>query len=144
MRVDSLRGLNLVAGAAVVALLVAPARAQEPPRSDDGVEVRLMPPERLRVGDRTEVIVEGRVRPAGRAPLMLTPASEGQALEVVRGRMLRADAVDPAAEVLRFRVPVVARAVGTSVLRVRVRAYTCRARCRLVESTESAILRVDR
>lgn len=141
MRVDSLRGL--IAGLAAVATVAASARAQDEP-APDGVAVRLVPPEHVHEGDRTEVMVEVRVRPAGRAPLLLTPTSEGQAVEVVRGRLLRADAVDPAAEVLRFRLPIVARAVGTSVLRVRVRAYTCRARCRLVEATEAATLRVER
>ena len=62
-------------------------------------------------------------------PLLLTASAEGVAVDVVRGRMMRGDAEDPAGSPLVFRVPLVARAAGTSVLRVRVDGYVCRPGC---------------
>ena len=94
----------------------------------------------LRAGDRAEVIA--RVRGAGSHPLLLTPRSEGTAIEVVRGRLLRAEAIDPSAEVLEFRVPIIAHLAGTSVLRVSADGYVCEARCRLVRAEASRVVTV--
>ncbi len=79
---------------------------------------------------------------AGPHPLLVTPSSEGTALEVVRGRLLRAEAQDPRAEVLEFQVPVVARGPGTAVVRVRAAGYACEARCRPVHAEASLIVHV--
>ena len=58
-------------------------------------------------------------------PLLLTPASEGDAVRVVRGRLMRADAQPTPNGELRFEVPVVVRSAGTAVLRVDVLTYHC-------------------
>ncbi|HBQ16337.1 MAG TPA: hypothetical protein DEF51_36150, partial [Myxococcales bacterium] len=92
------------------------------------LDVSLSDPGALTVGDRAEIVA--RVSGAGAHPVMLTPSAEGTALEVVRGRLLRADARDPDASELELRIPIVARSAGTSVLRVRVAGYACEARCR--------------
>ena len=120
--------------------LAVPAHAQEARAEDAGLRVEIEPPTDLHQGDRAEAVV--RVYGAGEHPLLLTPRSEGMAVEVVRGRLLRADARDPSATVLELRVPLVARAVGTAVLRVHAAGYACEARCRLVEVEASAPVRV--
>jgi len=129
----------------VLALVLAPAAHAQAP----ALEVRLTPPAALHVGDRAEVLADVTITPAGDAPLIITPASEGAAVEVVRGRLLRADAEDPSATPLRFHVPIVARAAGAAVLRVHALGYACpapsprvRPRCRPLESTASLVLRV--
>lgn len=119
--------------ALLVFALAAPAAAQE-------ISIELAAPADLREGDRAQITA--RVRGAGTHPLLLTPASEGTALEVVRGRLLRADAIDPRAEVLEFRIPIVANAPGTAVVRVSAAGYTCAARCRLVRADASLAVRV--
>jgi len=121
----------------VVALLAAPALAQE----SESVRVTLSPPARLVAQSAAEVIAEVEV-PAGGRPVLLTPTSEGTAVEVVRGRLLRADADEVRPNVLRFRIPIVAHAPGTAVLRVRVLAYACDRRCRAVEGDSVVVLRV--
>lgn len=135
MRERAVRGLIVLAAACAVVAGVA--RARETP-----LEVRLAPPERIAVGDRARVVVDVRVRPDGGHPVMVTPRSEGAAVEVVRGRLLRADA-SASDGALRFEVPIVARGAGTSVLRVRVLAYVCERACRAVETEASAVLRVE-
>jgi hypothetical protein len=113
-------------------------------------ELTLVPPETLAIGDRADLIATVRV-PAGdrsrSSPLLLTPVSEGSAVEVVRGRLLRADADrDPDAERLRFRIPLVARTAGTAVLRVHARSFVCprspNADCHAVTTERSAVVRV--
>jgi hypothetical protein len=73
---------------------------------------------------------------------LLTPRSEGTAVEVVRGRLMRADARQPDAEELEFRIPIVAREAGTAILRVRASGYLCEARCRAVDAQASLIVSV--
>ena len=74
-----------------LALALAPARAHAQEGGGPiAIELRAPP---LHAGDRAELIA--RVRGAGVHPLLLTPRSEGTAIEVVRGRLLRAEAVDP-------------------------------------------------
>lgn len=131
MRDRALRGL--IAAALGVA---ATAAAQE-------ATVTLEPPERLVEGDTATVVAIVTVGPD--VPVMLTPASEGTAVEVVRGRLLREDADDPTAATLRFRVPVVARGPGTAVLRVRVRSFSCPDRsCEPTSAESSVVVRVLR
>jgi hypothetical protein len=129
--------IGVVALSAAVAM---PALGQEAPR----VDLTMHPPESLTVDDRASVIVEVHVLPEGHRPVLLTPTSEGSAVEVVRGRLLRADAEDPEAAVLRFSIPIVARTPGTSVLRVHVSGWACEQRCRPVESDAEVVLRVAR
>lgn len=82
--------------------------------------------------------------PAGSAdwPLTLTPRVEGTALELVRGRFLRADAKVVDTTHLRFDVPVVARAQGTAILRVELMTYACDPECRAVTVQDSRVIRV--
>ncbi|MFW6052033.1 MAG: hypothetical protein ACODAU_12725 [Myxococcota bacterium] len=106
------------------------------------LRVEIQPPERLVEGDRAHVVARVFQEPPNDRPLLLTPSSEGTAVEVVRGRLLRADAEDPEAHPLVFRVPVVARSPGTAVLRVRVLAYVCDPLCREARAEQSATVRV--
>ena len=107
------------------------------------IEVALEPPSPLTVGDRAEVIARVRTSERAGAPLLVTPSSEGSAIEVVRGRLMRADAEDPRAGELRFRVPIVARAAGTAVVRVRVDGFACEAgRCEPLSLESSVALEV--
>ena len=145
MRHDLLR--RLIARCALLGvvstLLALPARAQDPPVAARGVSMTLSAPERLVAGTTATVVAEVRV-PPGDAPLLLTPTTEGTAVEVVRGRLLRADAERTDAGTLRFRIPIMAKAAGTSVLRVRVLTYACARRCRAEEADAFIVLRVDR
>lgn len=127
-----MRGLSLLLFA--VWSLPATGSAQDPP-----ITVSLRTPE-MTAGDRAVVTLT--VRGAGPHPLLVTPRSEGTALEVVRGRMLRAEAVDPSAEVLEFRIPVVARVAGAAVLRVRVDGYACEVRCRRVQAEAAQVVNI--
>jgi hypothetical protein len=122
---------------AVLVLALGPAGAE----AQDGgpIAIELVAPP-LHAGDRAELIA--RVRGAGAHPLLVTPRSEGTAIEVVRGRLLRAEAVDPSADPLEFRVPVIAQLAGTAVVRVSVRGYACEARCRLVRAEASEVVTV--
>jgi hypothetical protein len=142
MRNGPVRRLTVVS--AITGLLglvvLANAAGQDAPR----VELTIEPPESLTVDDRKSVIVNVRVVPEGHRPVLLTPTSEGSAVEVVRGRLLRADAEDPRAAVLRFSIPIVARTPGTSVLRVHVSGWACEERCRPVDADAEVVLRVGR
>jgi hypothetical protein len=111
---------------------------------DAPVRVELAPERFLRAGSHAaiEVIVQ---LPAGNdAPLLLTPSVEGEAVEVVRGRMMRPDAKpqdgDPMR--LRFEVPVLAKSEGVAILRVDVTTYVCERTCQRVVLRASEVLRV--
>jgi hypothetical protein len=67
-------------------------------------------------------------------PLMLDVASEGEALQVVRGRFRRVDA-EPDAGRLRFSVPIVVRAQGTAIVRATLRTYRCTPDCREAQAS---------
>lgn len=138
MRARVLRRLT-IAIVTAWATLAAPAVAQAP-----GVTVALEPPDGLTEGDRAEVVAVVRLAPPNDLPLLVTPNSEGAAVEVVRGRQLRADAEDPEARPLRFRIPIVARSSGTAVVRVRVSGWVCEQRCRQATGEASVALRVER
>lgn len=139
------RGWAIVGAIAIAwvgAARAQPTDAPEPP----AIEVVLEPPARLAVGARAEVIARVRLRDHAGRPLMLTPATEGTAIEVVRGRLTRADADAQTEESdeLRFRIPIVARMVGTAVLRVRIDGFACRAaRCGAVQIEESVAIDVQ-
>jgi hypothetical protein len=91
-------------------------------------------PADLRVGQHARVSLSVKLPKAAAAPLLVTPFHEGAALEIVKGRLLRSDALDPAANPLRFELPVLALAPGAAVLGARLLAYLCSGeRCRAVE-----------
>lgn len=115
--------------------------AQEP---SGHVEVMLEAPPRLVAGDRAQLVATVRVTPTSDRPVLVTPTHEGTAVEVVRGRMLRADASDPNSDVLRFSVPIVARTAGTSVVRVVATGYACEHTCVAVRGEASVVLVVER
>lgn len=87
----------------------------------------------MQVGARATLIVRVALPKDAGDPVLLTTASEGSALEVVRGRFVRLDAEDPNEQTLRFAVPVVARAAGTAIFRAHVLYYRCTTSCEAVE-----------
>ncbi len=110
----------------------------------DTIVARFEAPPLLQVGDRARLVLVADVPPG--MPVLVTPESDGATVEVVRGRLLRSDAVDPEASPLRFEVPVAARAAGHGVVRARVRSFECDAedRCESAEGTASLTVRVER
>lgn len=108
--------------------------------SAPALTVDVPPP--LRAGDHTTLIVRLVLPPGAGAPVLLTTASQGASLEVVRGRFVRLDAVDPDALTLRFDVPVVARAAGTAILRAHVLYYRCMPACVAVEQAAHASVEI--
>lgn len=112
------------------------------PRADDPLQITLEPPERLVEGSRSAI--GAVVHVASDVPVIITPNEEGTALFVVRGRLFRADAEDPSASPLRFRIPIVARQPGTAVVRVRASSFECEGDdCRAVQGEASLTLRVE-
>jgi hypothetical protein len=140
MRVGPLRRLTTRAIVALGLVIASPSAAQDAARA----ELTIEPPEQLTVGDRASVIALVTIIPEGDRPILLTPTSEGTAVEVVRGRLLRTDAEDDSARVLRFSIPILAATPGTSVLRVHVSGWACEERCRPVETDAEVVLRVAR
>ena len=138
-----MRGVG-VAAVVLAATLGTTAGVRSQTAAPPSAEVRIIPPESLTVGDRASIIAEVRIVPPGDRPILLTPSSEGTAVEVVRGRLLRADAEDPNADVLRFSIPIVAATAGTAVLRVHVAGWACEERCREVEDDAELVVRVAR
>jgi hypothetical protein len=96
-------------------------------------QVALAVPHELHVGEHAHVELTLELPPEAAEPLLVTPYREGKALEVVKGRLLRSDARDPGAHPLRFALPVLATAPGTALIGVRVLAYLCASRCRVLE-----------
>ena len=104
--------------------------------------VRLEAPHELHPGEHAEIVALVHAEDAARGPILVTPTIDGAAVEVVRGRLFRFDADDPASDPLRFRVPVLARSVGTAVLSVRVDGHACEgAQCAAVDAEATA--RID-
>lgn len=101
----------------------------------------------LRVGDRTELVVEVVLPEGSDARVALTPSTEGTTLEVVRGRLLTFEAQRETDEQgrlhLRFSIPVIAHAPGAGVLRVDVDALVCHGACAHVQRTERFTVEVD-
>jgi hypothetical protein len=108
------------------------------------VRVELDPERTLRAGTHASIEVVVQIPAGNDSPLMLTPSVEGEALEVVRGRLTRPDAkpVDGDPTRLRFEVPVRARSEGTSILRVDVMTYVCARKCERVLLRASEVVRV--
>lgn len=97
---------------------------------------------RLHVGEVGAVELRLRLDPGDEQPLLLTPFVQGAAVEVVRGRLLRDDALRPSPGELRFRVPIAARTLGTALLRVELWTYRCSSGCESVRVYASATLHV--
>lgn len=117
------------------------------------LELRLEPEAPLVAGGRGSLRLVMRVvpaagwAPADGAPWIATAIADGTALEVVRPRQTRLDAVDPAAADPVLRFPVVTRAAGDSVVRVTASTFVCRTRaaarrCRAVTGTLRATVNV--
>lgn len=106
-------------------------------------ELEIQPARDLALGEHASLIVLVRLPgPSADLPLLLTPHIEGAAVELVRGRLLRSDAKQLDSARLRFELPVVARSAGTAILRVDLLSYLCDARCRPIEASTRAVLRV--
>ena len=140
------------AGALALALLCAslaapPVEGQPSAPADTadaaGARLRLTSARELHVGEHARFALEVSLPPGAAEPLLLTPFREGEALEVVTGRLLRSDARDPAARPLQFELPVLARAPGVARIGVRLLAYVCRpdgpaSKCRALEAETRA------
>ena len=129
---------------AFLSLIAASAAAQSPLPAASKVSVQLAAEQTLSAGSHAaiEVIVE---LPEGNdSPLLLTPSLEGDAVEVVRGRLSRPDgkAVAGPGIRLRFEVPIRARSEGTAILHVDVMTYVCSRTCQRVLLRGSQVLRV--
>jgi hypothetical protein len=123
---------SLLLAAALVFAAGAGARSAALPR------LVLEVPRELHVGEHAHIELTVELPPEAAEPLLLTPYREGKSLEVVKGRLLRSDALDPAAKPLRFALPVLATAPGTALIGVRLLAYLCAPRCRAVEAETRA------
>lgn len=124
--------------AIAIAIPIARAQEERPP-----LTISIEPPARVALGDRGEIVVVVIAGPSAARPLLVTPVSEGPAIEIVQGRVTRADAQDPEDDVLRFEIPFVARTAGTSVVRVRVDGFTCdEARCHALELEQARAIEV--
>lgn len=113
-----------------------------PPRAASTPVLRIEAPQALVVGATATIGVLLRPQAGPEQPLLLTPSAEGEAVRVVRGRLLRADAQRTPAGELRFEVPIVARRVGTAVLRVELLTYRCSPGCVAVHASASRVLEV--
>jgi hypothetical protein len=128
-----MRALVAMAALAIASVSLAQAAA---------LTVRIEAPHEMHPGDHAEVVVLVHAEDAARGPLLVTPSIDGAAVEVVRGRLFRFDADDASSDPLRFRVPVLARSVGTAVLSVRVDGHSCEgSRCDPVGAEATA--RID-
>lgn len=100
------------------------------------------PPDRVVVGDRARLVLVVDV--AEDVPVLVTPTHEGSAVEVVRGRLARVDALEPTARPLRFPIPIVARERGTGVVRATVTSFVCEGDvCEAIEEEARVTLRVE-
>jgi hypothetical protein len=137
---------------AAFALALAQARAQQAgpragvggagAREEEPAILRVAAPDGLTPGMRATVDVFVRPPVGPEQPLLLTPSSEGEAVHVVRGRLLRVDARRTAQGELHFQVPIEARSAGTAVLRFALLAYRCEQRCTAVRLSETITVQV--
>lgn len=139
MRSGPLRRLSLLACACVIPSIIVPLDGA---LADEPLRIVLEPPERLVEGSRSAI--GAVVHVDADVPVLITPNEEGTALFVVRGRLFRADAEDPEASPLRYRIPIVARQPGTAVVRVRASSFACEGEdCRAIRGEASLTLRVE-
>lgn len=87
----------------------------------------------LHAGQHAVATLDVRLPSGAAQPLLVTPFRDGGALEVVRGRFLRADARTLADGTLRFELPLLAHEAGSVVLGAKVLAYVCEKLCKQVE-----------
>ncbi len=115
-----------------------PAAALDPPTT-----LTIEAAAELRVGTRTSVPLVLHWQGARPVQVLVSAHAEGRALDVVKGRLLRADAIDPEANPLRFELPVVAAASGVALLNVTVLAYPCAFRCaaQRIEASRQILIR---
>ena len=106
------------------------------------MRLELEPPARLVPGDRASVVL--RIRDPGPHPILVTPRTEGAAVELARGRLQRADATEREDGTLEFRIPIIAHEPGPATLHVQIATYECRSLCRAVEAHAQTALRVER
>ena len=140
MRIDAAPRAALLVAVAAAALAAMPAGAGR--AAAPGFALRIAAPERLAPGAPATIDVFVRLPPGPEQPLLLTPSSEGEALRVVRGRLLRTDARRTPDGELHFQVPVETRGEGTAVLRVHLLTYRCAGRCEAVQLDQSLALQV--
>lgn len=101
------------------------------------------PTTELEVGTHGTLLLVVDAAPSARQPLLVTPSSDGPAVEVVHGRLFRRDAEDGGTFPLRFRVPILAVSAGDAVVRARIDGYSCdEDRCQPVRAEASVALRV--
>ena len=143
-RVRSTRAARVARRAPLLVLtlvvVATPLRAQEAPALTAHFEA---PPAELEVGVHGTLLLVVDAAPSARQPLLVTPSSDGPAVEVVHGRLFRRDAEDADVFPLRFRVPILAASAGDAVVRARVDGYSCdEERCQPVQAEASVALRV--
>ncbi len=98
-------------------------------------------PEPLRLGAQGSLRIEASVPPD--MPLLLTIQEEGEAIESLKGRLLRHDAEDPRATPLRFNLPLRGREAGFGSLTVRLQSHRCDDRgCEEIDIEETISLEV--
>jgi hypothetical protein len=137
-------------GALLALTLKAPGAAAhgqepQPPRAGpENAELLIGAPPRLVVGAVAAVELVVRTPGSDRQPLLLTPSMEGEAVRVVRGRLLRDDAVRADLSTLVFTLPLLARRAGAALLRVSLVTYSCDTKtCREVRVEASRMLQVS-
>lgn len=115
-----------------------PAAALEPTST-----LTIEPATELRVGARASIPLLLHWRGTRPVQIIVSAHAEGRALDVVRGRLLRADAIDPEANPLRFDLPVVAAAPGVALLTVTALSYPCAFRCEAqrIEASRQILIR---
>ena len=134
--------LRLLTIALFAALAAGPSAAQSGAAGEARVQLRIAPPATLTAGKPALIEVFVRLPAGPEQPVLLTPRSEGEAIRVTRGRLLRADALRTAGGELRFQVPVTVRGAGTAVLRVELLTYRCARKCEAVRASASRMLQV--
>lgn len=145
-----MRLFSLLTALGCLSLLgVAPATAEREARPTPRIEVLLAPPhEAMHIGQPFEVVATIRLAQGARGPFLLTPVSDGPAVEILRGRLSALDADEVAsrdgATEARLRIPMLAHAAGDAVLRARLDAYGCeRGRCHAIRAEATHALSVE-
>jgi len=110
----------------------------------DAARIVIAPLGPLLVGAAASLYVELFLPDDAAPSLLLTSDAEGAAVDVVQGRLMRGDAKAQQGGPLVFRVPIVARGEGQSVVRVRVDAYRCAPRCTPLRIDARAVVEVRR
>jgi hypothetical protein len=119
-------------GIAVLSVLVLAAGGQGHAQSSLPTLSLSVPPD-LHAGEHANATLDLALAANLAMPLLVTPFREGEAIEVVRGRLLRADGRVLDNGVLRFDLPLWTHVPGSAVLGVRLLAYVCEQRCKQVE-----------